>query len=126
VTVCLDAWAALRWLDGREPSATDVEGALEEGIVMSWINLGEIFYILSRRAGSQRADEAVRALRARVMAETPSPHRVLEAAAIKARHRMSYADAFAVATASAHRATLMTGDPEILAVPHLCEMRDLR
>ena len=40
--------------------------------------------------------------------------RVLQAASIKASHRVSYADAFAVATALAHSTTLLTGDPEIL------------
>jgi predicted nucleic acid-binding protein len=42
---------------------------------------------------------------------------ILEAARLKARHSMSYADAFAVATARLARAPLLTGDPEILALP---------
>jgi len=39
---------------------------------------------------------------------------VLEAAAIKAEHALASADAFAIATALSHRASLLTGDPEIL------------
>jgi predicted nucleic acid-binding protein len=39
--------------------------------------------------------------------------KVLEAAEIKARYSLAYADAFAIATAVAHGASL-TGDPEIL------------
>jgi predicted nucleic acid-binding protein len=42
---------------------------------------------------------------------------VLSAARIKAAHPISYADAFAVATAKAEAARLATGDPEILALP---------
>lgn len=42
---------------------------------------------------------------------------VLEAARLKARYPMSYADAFAVATARAERAAIVTGDAEILALP---------
>jgi predicted nucleic acid-binding protein len=41
----------------------------------------------------------------------------LSAARIKAAHPISYADAFAIATAKAENARLVTGDPEILALP---------
>ncbi len=39
---------------------------------------------------------------------------MLEAASIKAKHALAYADAFAIATAIAHDASLLTGDSEIL------------
>ncbi|PYN80139.1 MAG: hypothetical protein DMD97_03960 [Candidatus Rokuibacteriota bacterium] len=42
---------------------------------------------------------------------------VLAAARIKARHPLSYADAFAVATARMERAPVVTGDPEICSLP---------
>jgi predicted nucleic acid-binding protein len=41
----------------------------------------------------------------------------LSAAKIKAAHPISYADAFAIATAKAENARLATGDPEVLALP---------
>jgi predicted nucleic acid-binding protein len=41
---------------------------------------------------------------------------IREAARMKAQHRLSYADAFAVATALRESATLVTGDPEVRAV----------
>ncbi len=41
----------------------------------------------------------------------------LEAGRVKARHRISFADAFAVATARLEDGTILTGDPEILALP---------
>lgn len=41
---------------------------------------------------------------------------VLEAARIKALHPLSYADAFAVATAARFGATVVTGDREFEAV----------
>ena len=53
-------------------------------------------------------------LRHRLSLDLPTDARVLEAAAIRARHALAYADGFAIATAVAHRATLLTGDPEIL------------
>jgi predicted nucleic acid-binding protein len=114
LTECLDSWAILRWLEGAEPAASRVEAALANSPVMSWINLGEAAYIIERRTGAERARRVVRDLRRQLTLDLPSEARVLEAARIKARHPMAYADAFAVATAVAHGATLLTGDPEIL------------
>jgi predicted nucleic acid-binding protein len=77
---------------------------------MSWINLGEVFSVVQRATGADRA----RAVVGDLSLELPTETRVLEAAAIKARHVLAYADAFAIATALSHRASLLTGDPEIL------------
>jgi len=44
---------------------------------------------------------------------------VLAAAHVKANHRLSYAGAFAVATAQALGATVLTGDPEFASVGSL-------
>jgi predicted nucleic acid-binding protein len=81
---------------------------------MSWINLGEVFYVVRRDRGDTDAREIVRDVRSRLRLDLPSEYRVLAAAAIKADHRMAYADAFAGATAVAHRATLLTGDTGLL------------
>jgi predicted nucleic acid-binding protein len=126
LTDCLDSWAILRWLEGGEPAASRVEAALPGRPVMSWINLGEVYCIVERRAGRDRANRVVRDLRRRLSLDLPSEARVLEAARIKARYPMALADAFAVATAIAHRATLLTGDPEILAGDPTWPVDDLR
>jgi predicted nucleic acid-binding protein len=94
--------------------------------VMSWINLGEVYYVVERAAGRDQADLVVRDLRHRLSLDLPTEARVLEVARIKARHPMAYADAFAVATAIAHRATLLTGDPEILDGDPTWPTADLR
>ena len=114
MTDCLDSWAILRWLEGEEPAAGRVERSLETRPVMSWINLGEVFYVIHRATGANRARAVVGDLRHRLSLDPPTEARVLEAAAIKARHALAYADAFAIATAVAHGASLLTGDPEIL------------
>jgi ribonuclease VapC len=44
---------------------------------------------------------------------------VIEAAKIKARHPLSYADAFAVATALRHDAAIIAGDPEFASVKEM-------
>jgi predicted nucleic acid-binding protein len=116
----------LRWLEGREPAAGRVEEAFREDPVMSWINVGEVSYVVQRAAGIQRAGEVVADLRARLRLDMASPQRVLAAAAIKAAHPMAYADAFALATAAAHDATLLTGAPEILDAGGGWRVEDLR
>jgi predicted nucleic acid-binding protein len=114
VTSCLDSWAVLRWLEGAEPAAARVDETMEGRPLMSWINLGEVSYVLHRAAGASRARGVIADLRHLLSLELPSEARVLEAARLKAGHAMAYADAFAVATAVANGASLLTGDPEIL------------
>lgn len=114
MTVVLDSWAVLCLLQGEGPGAERVERVLGERPVMSWINLGEILSILLRRRGVEEAEEAVRDVRAALTVELPSEAVVRRAAAIKAAHRMPYADAFAAATAMVHGGVLWTGDPELL------------
>jgi predicted nucleic acid-binding protein len=104
----------LRWLEGIEPAASRVEQELAARPVMSWINLGEVSYVIHRLSGEVDAREVIRDLGPRLTLDLPDERRVLEAARIKARHTLAYADAFAVATAIAHHADLMTGDAEIL------------
>ncbi len=125
--VCLDAWAVLAWLEGLEPAAERVERELRSGTaIMSWINLGEVLYVLARRRARAEALEVVATLRRLVHPELPTEARVIEAAELRGRHAISYADAFALATAMAHGAVLLTGDPEILAGPEEWPTEDLR
>jgi predicted nucleic acid-binding protein len=126
LTDCLDSWVILRWLEGEEPAASRVEAALPGRPVMSWINLGEVYYIVERRAGPDRANRVVRDLRRQLGLDLPSEARVLEAARIKARYPMAFAGAFAVATAIAHGATLLTADPEVLGADSTWSVADLR
>ena len=115
MTVVLDAWAVLALLDGSEPAAAEVDQLLEqERPAVSWISLGEVFYILHRRHGERAAARTVRDLRASVEALVPSPDLVLAAGRVKSAFPLSYADAFAAATAIDRSAVLWTGDPELL------------
>jgi predicted nucleic acid-binding protein len=93
---------------------------------VSWINLGEVYYVTRRAGGDDLARSVIDDLRRITAPDEASSARVLEAAAIKAEHPMAYADAFAVATARAHGASLLTGDPEILDVKTGWALEDLR
>jgi predicted nucleic acid-binding protein len=123
---CLDSWAFLRLLEDAEGIAPRVEMAIDEGAVMSWINAGEVYYVTHRDSGRAVAETVIDGLRARVTLDVPSDDRVLAAASIKAEHPMSYADAFACATAIAYDAPLLTGDDEILRAAGPWVAQDVR
>ena len=125
-TFCLDSWAVLRFLEGGTAAARRVRQALRLGRpVMSWVNLGEVYYVVRREAGAAQAESTLALLRPLLTFDPVTPERVLEAARIKASHPIAYADAFAVATAAAHGAVLLTGDHEITKRPVGCRVEDL-
>jgi len=125
--VVLDSWAILQYLEQIEPACGEVAALLRAQVpIVSWINLGEVFYILRRRVGELQAQTTVRDLRQAMLAELPTEAIVFSASRIKADHPMAYADAFAAATALAHSAELWTGDPELLIAEAQWNWRDLR
>ncbi len=80
---------------------------------MSVINLGELYYMQSRKSGTIKAETALRFVRrAGIVIEPVTTARVLRAARLKANLSLSYADAFAATLAEELNATLVTGDQE--------------
>jgi predicted nucleic acid-binding protein len=127
LSVCLDSWAVLSWLDGEEPALSRVNEVLDTRPVISWINLVEVYYRIERDHGRETADEILGSLRASLRPELPGTVRMIEAARLKARAPIALADCFAAVTAAAHGLTLLTGDPELLAVADPpCALEDLR
>lgn len=127
MSVCLDSWAVLSWLDGEEPALSRVNEALATRPVISWINLVEVYYRIERDHGRETADEILRSLRASLRPELPGTARMLQAARLKARAPIALADCFAAVTAAAHDLTLLTGDPELLSLADPpCALEDLR
>jgi len=127
--VCLDSWAVLAWLDGDEPAAEAVAEVLDrERPAMSWINLVEVSYRLTRDHGKDEADRAISELRSQVSEDLPGVSAMRAVASLKAEHPIALADCFAIALAAEKEAVLMTGDPEIVhrAKDLPCEVKDLR
>jgi predicted nucleic acid-binding protein len=121
----LDSHALLAFLE-RERGSESVKAALKAAratgihLLMNDINVGEVYYTIAR----ERSDESARSFLAHlerlpIRTVPNSLSDVLEAARIKARFAVSYADAFAVATAIREKAAVMTGDPEFKAVEGL-------
>ena len=114
----LDSFAVLSLLEG-EPGADavrailDAAGAGQAEVLLCVVNYGEALYITERERGLEETHRAIAAVEQwplrLVDADRPL---ALSAAHFKARFPISYADAFALALAQAHRAKVVTGDPE--------------
>lgn len=116
----LDAYAVLALLEDEPGAAivTDILQSETAELQISSINLGEVYYILLRRRGEHVAEEVLQntLLEEALTLQEASWSRVKEAARIKARGGLSYADCFALALAQERGAPLLTGDPEMRAV----------
>ncbi len=127
MSVCLDSWAILAWLDGEEPALSRIEGLVANRPLVCWVNLVEVHYRVERDHGRVAADETLSALREALSLELPGTARMIEAARLKARVPIALGDCFAIATAAAHDLVLLTGDPEIIGIDEPpCRIEDLR
>jgi predicted nucleic acid-binding protein len=118
----LDSFAVLGYL-GSESSAPLVRDLLREArkktadLWLSLINYGEILYIVERERGLQAAQRTIGIIdRLPVAIADVNRQIVFTAAHFKARHPISYADAFSIALAKIKDAAVVTGDPEFKAV----------
>lgn len=118
----LDSSALIAFVQD-EPAAERVEELLKNTatdnseLYISAVNLGEVFYIISSRQGTQSAVTVLSGI-------DQSPIRVIDvdrelalsAARIKARTGMGYADCFVAALAEQNDATIATGDRDFQQV----------
>lgn len=127
MSVCLDSWAILAWLDGEEPTLSRIEGLIDTRPTVNWVNLVEVYYRVERDHGRIAADDTLTSLRATLSLDLPGTARMIETARLKARASIALGDCFAVTTAAAHGLVLLTGDPEILELSDSpCTSEDLR
>ena len=124
----LDSYAFLAYLQD-EPAGSRIEKLLDNArkgkcrLLLSLINLGEILYIIERRGGIAKAQDALA-----LMHQLPVEIRLVDeqtvfaAAHIKANHAISYADAFVVATALQENAAVVTADSEFQAVETIVQV----
>ena len=117
-TIVLDSWAIMAYLED-EPSgekiADTIADAKEDGrlLLMSVINIGEVWYSLARRRSTADADQALRWIGEIGIEFVDADIELTRIAArFKARGGISYADCFAAALAKQQKATLVTGDRE--------------
>ncbi len=125
-TRVLDSWAVLEWINGRQPAGKFMDTLLSEAeagtarLLMSAINVGEVYYFLRKHHSESLAEswrESSRTLP--VTVDVPAADDIWNAASLKGRFPISYADAFAAALAQKYNCPLVTGDPELRTVEQL-------
>jgi len=83
-----------------------------EGYITT-VNVGEVYYMISRKSNQKSAETALDALLKFPIHIVEADLKLsLEAAKLKAKYSLSYADAFAAALTIQRKAVLITGDDE--------------
>ncbi|MGA8200593.1 MAG: type II toxin-antitoxin system VapC family toxin [Candidatus Sulfotelmatobacter sp.] len=115
----LDANALIGFFEDREVAARKIERLIAEALrqssplLMSAVNWGEVFYTAWRRHGESTAREVEeRLLELPVTIIEVDRERASRVGALKQRHNLGYADAFAAELAVERGAWLVTADPE--------------
>ena len=114
----LDSWAIMAFLED-EPAAEKVEGILIEALetdlrlLMTTINLGEVWYSVARTRSELAADQVVQQVLSLGIEIVPVDWEITrQAARFKSTGRIPYADCFAAALALQVNCSLVTGDQE--------------
>ncbi len=116
----LDSWPFVERLL-RSASLPRMDELIEQAakakatLLLSEMNLGEIFYLVAKHSGEMEAESVLRTMqRLPISIVSISAGEVLRAARLKARSTLSYADCFCAALAIEHKAVVLTGDPDFL------------
>lgn len=115
----LDAHALLTFFE-KEPGYEKVQAAFmnavekDSNLLMTSVNYGEVYYIVLRECGQQKAEEIERIIR-RLPIDVVDVDiaTAKEAARFKAKYKISYADCFAAALAKLKKGELLTGSQEL-------------
>jgi len=116
----------VEWIKEKQRVADLVEDLLAEAqtgtirLLMSAINVGEVYYYLRKYGGQGLADSWRNSSTTLPLTiEVPTLAEIWDAALLKGQYPIAYADAFAAALAQKYRCPLMTGDPEFRSIPDL-------
>jgi len=119
----LDANALIGFFEDREGTAAKIDHLLNEALrhdlplLMSAVNWGEVFYTEWRYRGEAKALEAeANLLELPIAVIAVDRERASRAGALKQKHGLGYADAFAAELAIERGALLVTADPEFAKV----------
>jgi len=87
--------------------------AKDKYLLMTSVNFGEVYYIVLRECGQEKADEIERIIGTLPVEIVDVDMQLArEAARFKAMYKISYADCFAAALANLHKGEIITGDKE--------------
>lgn len=132
-TFLFDSWAVRAYLKQESPADSRVISLLEQAaqgkarLFISIINLCEVYYNVGRLRGEGFARQVLAELQLLPLEILPADEAAVFATARwKMRYPLSYADAFAAAATEQHRATLLTGDSELLSLVGTLKIDALR
>ena len=118
----LDSYALMAFLED-EPGADLVRGLIlkaeESGVklLMSVVNLGEVWYSIARTTSPKTADQYVLEIQGMAIEIVDADWELTrQAATFKANGNIAYGDCFAAALAKKRKAELVTGDKEFKAL----------
>jgi predicted nucleic acid-binding protein len=118
----LDSWAMMAFFE-NEPAAEQVERIIVEAhetgtaLMMSVINVGELWYNIARAHSPADADKIINELRTLKIEFVDATWELTKQAAMfKTKGKIAYADCFAAALAKDRKAELVTGDNELKQV----------
>jgi len=118
----LDSYSLLAYIEGEAGAEQMIEifrVARDSGrsLFLSVVNWGEVYYITMRETGHERADEVAHLISTLPIQIVPADLDLTrQAAELKSKHRMSFADCFAAALARQRKAELVTGDRDFRQV----------
>jgi ribonuclease VapC len=118
----LDSYALMAFFED-EPGADFVRGLIQKAVesgtnlLMSVVNLGEVWYSIARTNSPEIADQYVHEIKGMGIEIVDVDWTLTrQAAAFKVNGNISYADCFAAALAKNRKAELVTGDKEFRAL----------
>lgn len=124
-----DAFAVIAFLL-KEEGSLKVEKILrgaEKGktkVYFNEINLGEVYYRVWKDKGEEAGKEALSYCLSLPLFFVPVDRDfILKTSEIKARNKVSYADAFCIETAKRFKCPVVTADPEFLKIEGLRTIR---
>lgn len=126
-TFVLDTSALLTFIEQEDGAEKVREILLNHPIIISWLSILEVVYISQREIGEEEAlmrYALLKQLRAKIVWDADESL-LLNAARIKAAHRLSLADAIIAAIAAQNKAILVHKDPEYEQLQDMLEMEIL-
>ncbi len=81
-------------------------------LFISAINLGEVFYILRKTSTEESALRLIAKVAGLAVVVEVSSETAIQAAELKYRYKLGYADSFAALLAIERKATLVSADPD--------------
>ncbi|MEE8358563.1 MAG: type II toxin-antitoxin system VapC family toxin [Candidatus Hydrothermarchaeales archaeon] len=120
MTVLIDSWAWIEYFRGSEKGKTVVPIIeSDEEIIVSAINLAEVYYTTLKKKGRETAKKQRDAIEMRCRIIGVDAEIATRGAEIKLERKWGLADAIILATAEIENVTLLTGDPHFKGMPNV-------